>query len=226
MSKEIDDLRFIIDSTLLGFIATKEELDKLIYEADLYKFKSVCVSPSNVKYAKEVLTSMNSNCLVCTVVGFPHGDHTIKVKAFETKDAINNGADEIDMVINVSQLKNKDYATIRKEIRAVVKEAKGHTVKVIIESGLLTNQEIKKVVEIIVKEKADFVKTSTGFSGINPDEEVVKLLVKLANGRIKVKVSGGVRTFEDGLKFYNLGASRLGTSKATSIIKGELYEEK
>lgn len=214
-----------IDHTLLKQDALKSQIDTLIDEAIEYDFASVCVNPTWVAYAHQRL--MNTNVLVCTVIGFPLGANTTAVKVFETKDAITNGADEIDMVINIGALKDHDDDKVYEEIKAVVEAAKGHTVKVIIETCLLTNEEIVRACLLSKKAKATFVKTSTGFSTGGATFEAVKLM-KDTVGDMDVKASGGVRDYETMVKMIELGATRIGTSSGVSLMNkkaknGETY---
>lgn len=214
-----------IDHTLLKQEALKSQIDTLIDEAIEYDFASVCVNPTWVAYAHQRL--MNTNVLVCTVIGFPLGANTTAVKVFETKDAITNGADEIDMVINIGALKDHDDDKVYEEIKAVVEAAKGHTVKVIIETCLLTNEEIVRACLLSKKAKATFVKTSTGFSTGGATFEAVKLM-KDTVGDVDVKASGGVRDYETMVKMIELGATRIGTSSGVSLMNkkaknGETY---
>lgn len=208
-----------IDHTKLGANVSKKDIDKLIEEAIKYDFKSICVNPIWVKYANEKLK--DTDVLVCTVVGFPHGAHTPVVKVQETIDAITNGADEIDMVINVSALKEKDYDTILDEIEGIKIACEDRVLKVIIETCYLTKEEIVKACELAVEAGADFVKTSTGFGSGGATLEDVKLMKDTVKDNALVKASGGVRTYEDALKMIDAGAMRIGTSNGVSIVKGE-----
>ena|SRR5690554_9012 len=210
------ELNKYIDHTKLGANVSKTQIDQLIEEAKKYNFKSVCVNPIWVKYAKEQLKG--TDVLVCTVIGFPHGTHTAIVKTQETLDAVINGADEIDMVINVSALKSGDYETILDEIRGVVVSAGDLVVKVIIETCYLTNEEIVKACELSVEAGAAFVKTSTGFGTAGATVEHVTLMKKTVKDEALVKASGGVRTYEDAIKMINAGASRIGTSNGVDIV--------
>lgn len=186
----------MIDHTLLKADATKEQIKKLCEEAKEYKFASVCVNPGWVKYASELLEGSGVN--VCTVIGFPLGATTLETKVFETKNAIENGAAEVDMVINIGALKDGDNDFVEKEIRAVVEAAKGQALtKVIIEACLLTEEEKVRACELAVKAGADYVKTSTGFSTGGATVEDVKLMRKTVGPDIGVKASGGVRSAED-----------------------------
>lgn len=208
-----------IEHTLLKQDATKEELKKLFEEAKKYNFKGVCVNPCNVKFAKEELK--NSDVKIVTVVGFPLGANVSDVKAFETKLAIQDGADEIDMVINVSALKDCDYEFVKSDIKKVKAACGTHTLKVILETDLLTKEEIKKACEICVEANADFVKTSTGFvkNGIGAKAEDVELMYKtVAPHGLKVKASGGIRDKEKAIQMLQAGAERLGTSSGVAIV--------
>lgn len=207
----------MIDHTKLGAAVNKAQIDQLIDEAKTYDFKSVCVNPIWVKYAKHQLKK--TDVLVCTVVGFPHGTHTPEVKQYEASIAVSNGADELDMVINVHALKAKDYHTIKREIEGVVKEAQGRTVKVIIETCYLTPEEIVAASKLVVESKAQFVKTSTGFGTYGARVEDVKLMKDTVGTNAEVKASGGVRTYEDALKMIEAGATRIGTSNGVDIVK-------
>jgi deoxyribose-phosphate aldolase len=205
-----------IDHTKLGANVTKDQIDKLLSEAKTYDFKSVCVNPIWVSYAKDALK--NTDVLVCTVVGFPHGTHTAIVKTQETLDAVINGADEIDMVINVHALKSGNYDLILDEIEGVVVAASGRTVKVIIETCYLTKEEIVKASNLVVEAGAQFVKTSTGFGTGGANVEDVKLMKDTVKEKALVKASGGVRTYEDAMKMIDAGASRIGTSNGVDIV--------
>jgi deoxyribose-phosphate aldolase len=210
------NLNKYIDHTKLGANVSKAQIDQLIEEAKTYDFKSVCVNPIWVKYAAHKLK--NTDVLVCTVIGFPHGTHHHLVKAYETLEATNDGADEIDMVINVHALKAKDYHTTLTEIKGVVENADGRCVKVIIETCYLTKEEIEKACELAVEAKATFVKTSTGFGTGGATIEDVKLMKKTVGDNALVKASGGVRTYEDAVKMIEAGASRIGTSNGVDIV--------
>lgn len=209
----------LIDHTLLKANTTKEEIKQLCEEAKTHSFASVCVNPTWVKFAAEVLR--DSKVKVCTVIGFPLGATTSLVKAFETKDAITNGAEEIDMVLNIGALKDGDDATVRADIEAVVEAAAGRAiVKVIIETALLTDEEKRRVCELSVVAKADFVKTSTGFSTGGATVEDVKLMRAVVGPTMGVKASGGVRSLVDLEAMVEAGATRIGASSGVEIIKG------
>ena len=208
-----------IEHTLLKQDATKSELIKVFDEAKQYNFKGVCVNPQNVKLAKEYLKG--SNVKIVTVVGFPLGSTTTETKAFEAKQAIENGADEVDMVISVQALKDKDYDYIENDIKTVKKVCSNHILKVIIETDLLTKDEIVKACELINKSGADFAKTSTGFvkNGVGAKVEDVELMHKtLQNTNVKIKASGGIKDREKALALINAGASRLGTSSGVKLL--------
>ena len=204
-----------IDHTKLGANVTKAQIDQLILEAKTYDFKSVCVNPIFVKYAKEALK--DTDVLVCTVIGFPHGTHTTAVKIFETQDALNNGADEIDMVINIFDLKN-DPLKVYEEIKALKDVCGQKVLKVIIETCYLTPEEIIKASKLVVKAGADFVKTSTGFGTGGATIENVKLMKETVSNKAEVKASGGVRTYEQAMAMIDAGATRIGTSNGIDII--------
>lgn len=211
----------MIDHTLLKANATKEEVVKLVEEANQYKFASVCVNPTWVKTAAELLKDV-PEVKVCTVIGFPLGASTPETKAFETKNAIENGATEVDMVINIGALKDGDEELAERDIRAVVDAAKGKALtKVIIETALLSDEEKVKACELAVKAGADFVKTSTGFSTGGATVEDIRLMRETVGPEIGVKASGGVRSREDALNLIEAGATRIGASSGVAIVKGE-----
>lgn len=204
-----------IDHTLLKAFATKDQILNLCKEAVDYDFKSVCVNPTWVPTAKEALEG--TGVLVCTVIGFPLGANSIEVKAFETKDAISNGANEIDMVINIGRAKMGDFDYIEKEVKAVVDAANGTLVKVIIETCYLTDEEKVEVCKRCVAAGADFVKTSTGFGTGGANIHDVELMYNTVNPHCLVKASGGVKTKEDFENMKKVGAMRIGTSNGTSL---------
>lgn len=211
-------LNKLIDHTLLKPEATKAQIEKLCGEAKEYDFKSVCVNPNYVKYAKELLKE--SDVLVCTVIGFPLGQNTTAIKVAETKDAIQNGADEIDMVINIGALKSKDEDYVLNEIKEIRNACKGKTLKVIIETCLLTDEEKITACKLSKEAGADFVKTSTGFSTHGATVEDVKLMRETVGEDMGVKASGGIRDRETALKMVEAGATRLGVSAGVEIVKG------
>lgn len=209
-----------IDHTLLKPDASQEQIETLIEEAKKYDFASVCVNPTWVAFAAQALKG--TDVKVCTVIGFPLGANTPEVKAFEAEDAIQNGADEIDMVINIGALKSQDYELVEKDIRAVVEAAKGTLVKVIIETCLLTEDEKVKACQIAQKAGADFVKTSTGFSTGGATVADVALMRKTVGPNMGVKASGGARSYEDALAFIKAGATRIGASSGVAIMEGDV----
>lgn len=210
------ELAKFMDHTLLKAEASPEDIKKLCREAIEYGFFSVCINPNYVELAKEEL--QGSDVKVCTVIGFPLGANTTELKAYEATEAVIYGADEVDMVINIGRLKNKDYDYVKDEINAVVLSAKGKTVKVIIETALLTQDEIVIASKMAVAAGADFVKTSTGFSTSGAKKEDVKLMRETVGENFGVKASGGIRTLTDALEMINNGATRLGVSSSISII--------
>lgn len=207
-----------IDHTLLKTDATKADIEKLINEAKEYDFASVCVSPLWVKTCAQALA--DTDVKVCTVIGFPQGTNTSAVKAFETQDAIANGAQEVDMVISVGLLKQGDYEAVLNDIKAVVNAAKGKALtKVIIEACLLTDDEIVKVCQLAKEAGADFVKTSTGFSTGGATTHAVELMRKTVGPDMGVKASGGVRTLDEANAMIKAGANRIGSSNGVTICK-------
>ncbi|WP_379131257.1 deoxyribose-phosphate aldolase [Paenibacillus sp. sgz500958] len=214
----------IVDHTLLKADARKEDIIKLAEEAKQYKFASVCVNPAWVAVAHEVLKD-TPEVKVCTVIGFPLGASTPETKAFETANAIANGAGEVDMVINIGALKDGDNELVRRDIAAVVDAARGKALtKVIIETCLLTDEEKVRACKLSVEAGADFVKTSTGFSTGGATKEDIALMRATVGPDIGVKASGGVRSAEDALVMVGAGATRIGTSGGVSIAKGERNE--
>lgn len=214
-----ENIAGMIDHTLLKADATKPQIEKLCEEAREYKFASVCVNPTWVAAAKEMLTG--SGVKVCTVIGFPLGATTSETKAFETTDAIEKGAEEVDMVINIGALKDGNDELVEKDIRAVIDAAKGKALtKVIIETSLLTDEEKTRACQLAVKAGADYVKTSTGFSTGGATIEDIALMRKTVGPEIGVKASGGVRNTEDTEKMIRAGATRIGASSGVSIVNG------
>ena len=206
----------MIDHTVLKADTPLETVKRICDEAMEYGFASVCINPCHVAYCADYLKDSDVN--VCTVIGFPLGANTSAVKAFETKDAIANGADEIDMVMNIGALKDKNYDLVRNDVKAVVEAANGTLVKVILETCLLTEDEIKKACELCVEAKADYVKTSTGFSTRGATIEDVQIMKAAVQGKAKVKAAGGGRTHEDMVKIVEAGADRIGTSAGCSLV--------
>lgn len=218
---DIKEILSKVDHTVLGVDATKEDIISLCNDAKKYKVASVCIAPSFVKFAADYL---NGEIPVCTVIGFPNGYNTKEVKCFEAENAVKNGAEEIDMVINIGKLKDKQYDEILDEINAVKSACCGKTLKVIIETCLLTDEEKIKMCEIVSNSNADFIKTSTGFSKSGATFDDIKLFKShITNGK-KIKAAGGISSIADAEKFINLGADRLGTSRIVKIVKKENSE--
>lgn len=207
-----------VDHTLLTQTATWEEIKQICDDGIQYGCASVCIPPSYVKQANEYV---EGKIAVCTVIGFPNGYHTKEVKVFETKDAILNGAVEIDMVINIGDLKAKKYEEIESEIRALKEVCQDKILKVIIETCLLTEEEKIKMCEIVTNAGADFIKTSTGFSTSGATFEDVELFKKHVGKNVQIKAAGGIASLDDAEKFISLGAARLGTSRIVKIMKNE-----
>ena len=215
---DIKDILSKCDHTLLAQTATWEEIKAICDDGMKYKTASVCIPPSFVKRAKEYV---GDRLAICTVIGFPNGYNTTAVKLFETEDALKNGADEIDMVINIGELKAKNYDFVENEIR-VLKQACGDKIlKVIIETCLLTDEEKIKMCELVTKAGADYIKTSTGFSKAGATFEDIALFAKHIGDGVKMKAAGGISSVEDAERFVELGASRLGTSRIVKIVKAE-----
>lgn len=212
------DLLGRADHTLLAQTATWEEIKQILEDAIQYRTASVCIPPSYVARAAEYL---KGRVAVCTVIGFPNGYCTTAVKEFETKDAIANGADEIDMVINIGDLKDGNYAAVEQEIRTIKKACGNKILKVIIETCLLTEEEKIQMCGIVTRAGADYIKTSTGFSTAGATFEDVALFAKHIGPDVKIKAAGGISSFEDAERFVELGASRLGTSRLVKIAKSE-----
>jgi len=209
-----------IDHTNLKSYATKEDIIKLCEEAKKYGFYAVCVNPYRVKLAKEHLKG--TDIKVASVIGFPLGATPTEVKVFEAKKALENGADELDMVTNIGALKDKDYEYVKKDIEDVTKVAheKGAIVKVIIETCYLSEEEKEIACKLAMEAGADFVKTSTGFGTGGATIEDVKLMRKVVGDKLGVKAAGGIRTYEEALAMINAGANRIGTSSGVKIIEG------
>lgn len=204
------DINNYIDYTNLKASATKEDIKKLCEEAVKFHFVSVCVNPCYVELAKELLEGTNVN--VCTVIGFPLGANLLAVKEYEAISAVELGADEIDMVINIGALKDKDYDYIKEEIETIRDSIGGKTLKVIIETCYLTEEEIKKMVEICNDTFVNFIKTSTGFGPRGASLEDIKIINKYKNDVLEIKASGGIKTYDDAINFIESGVTRIGTS--------------
>ncbi|MBQ7965418.1 MAG: deoxyribose-phosphate aldolase [Ruminococcus sp.] len=213
---DINSILSCVDHTLLSQTATFDEIKAICDDAIQYNTASVCIPPSYVKDAKEYV---KDKLTICTVIGFPNGYNTTAVKCFETADAINNGADEIDMVINLGYVKDGKYDLILDEINEVKKACSGKLLKVIIETCLLTDKEKIELCNIVSKSNADYIKTSTGFSTAGATKNDIKLFAENIYGDLKIKAAGGISSLEDAEDFIALGASRLGTSRIVKIVK-------
>jgi len=207
-----------VDHTLLQVTSTWSEIKELCDDGIKFGVASLCIPPGFVKQAKEYVGSKQQ---ICTVIGFPNGYNTTEVKVFETKNAIESGADEIDMVINVGDLKSGAYEKIENEINAIKEACNGKILKVIIEACLLTEQEKVKMCEIVSNSNADFIKTSTGFSTGGATREDIKLFSENVSKNTRIKAAGGIKTMSDAEDFINLGAERLGTSSIVKLLKNE-----
>lgn len=208
-----------IDHTNLKAFATKKDIEKLCDEAIKYNFSSVCVNPYYVSLAKELL--IRSNVKVCTVIGFPLGQNTKEVKVYETKNALENGATEIDMVINIAALKDKYYDYVKDEIKQIKDTVKNKILKVIIETCYLTNEEITIMTNICNELGVNFIKTSTGFGTGGANIEDIKLINKHKNDKLQIKASGGIKTYDEAIDFVNNGVTRIGASNGIKIVEGE-----
>ena len=207
-----------VDHTLLSPSATWEEIRAILDDAMRYQTASACIPAAYVKQAAEYV---EGKLPICTVIGFPNGYSTTATKVFETQDAVENGASEIDMVIHIGWLKDRRYQEIEEEIRAVHEACEGKILKVIIETCLLTEEEKIKMCEIVTNAGAEYIKTSTGFSTAGATFADVELMKKHVGETVKVKAAGGISSFDDAEKFFELGASRLGTSRLVKIMKAE-----
>lgn len=213
------ELNSYIDHTNLKACATLDDIKKLCGEAKKYHFSTVCVNPVYVEVAKKYLE--NSTVNVCTVIGFPLGANTTTTKEFEAIDAVNNGADEIDMVINIGALKNKDYEYIKKEIENVRDAIDGKTLKVIIETCYLNAEEIKKMTEICNETFVNFIKTSTGFGTRGASVEDIEIINENKNEVLEIKASGGIKNIDETETFINMGVTRIGTSHGVEIMNNK-----
>ncbi|MDO5425108.1 MAG: deoxyribose-phosphate aldolase [Eubacteriales bacterium] len=207
-----------VDHTLLTQGATWEEIRQICDDAIAYGTASVCIPPSYVKQAKDYV---QGKMAVCTVIGFPNGYMTTKTKEFETKDALANGADEIDMVINIGWVKDQKYDCIEEEIRTLKAACGEKILKVIIETCLLTDEEKVRMCQVVTKAGADYIKTSTGFSKAGATFADIELFAKNIGPDVKMKAAGGISSMEDAEKFLELGADRLGTSRIIKLVKNE-----
>ena len=218
---EIKEILSKCDHTLLAQTATWDEIKAICDDGIKYQTASVCIPPCYVKRASEYA---NGRVKICTVIGFPNGYNTTAVKEFETKDAIANGADEIDMVINIGELKAGNYEYVENEIRTLKNACGDKILKVIIETCLLTDEEKVKMCQIVTNAGADFIKTSTGFSKAGATFEDIALFAKNVGKNVRMKAAGGISSIEDAEKFIELGASRLGTSRIVKIVKKQESE--
>lgn len=215
---DIREILSTVDHTLLSQSATWDEIKAICDDGIKYGTASVCIPASYVRRAKDYV---GDRLKICTVIGFPNGYSTTAVKCFETADAVENGADEIDMVINIGDLKDKNYDTVLEEIVAVKKACGGKLLKVIIETCLLTDEEKIKMCEIVSASGAEYIKTSTGFSTGGATKEDVALFAAHVAPHLKIKAAGGIKSIADAEDFIKLGASRLGTSRIVKIVKEE-----
>lgn len=219
----MNNLEKYIDHTNLKADMTKSDLEQLINEAKKYNFCSICINPTWVKEASELLK--DSETKVCTVIGFPLGANTTNIKVAEAKEAIENGASEIDMVINIGRFKDKEYDYILNEINAIKNAIGDNILKVIVETCLLTKEEKTKVCELVLSSNADFIKTSTGTSTGGATVEDIQLFAKICDGKKQIKAAGGVRSYEDAINMIEAGAHRIGTSGGVKIILGEINDQ-
>lgn len=210
-----------VDHTVLSQTTVNADIDRICEEALEYKTASVCIPPSYVKYAKEKYTTVN----VCTVIGFPNGYNTTSVKVFETKEAIKDGATEIDMVINLTDLKNGDWDKVYDEIAEIKKACGDVLLKVIVEACYLTDEELARVSKIVSKANAEYIKTSTGFGTGGATREAIKIMKENIDKDTKIKAAGGISTIEDIEDFLELGVERLGSSRAVSLYQKQVEGE-
>lgn len=222
MGRDIKDILAVCDHTLLLQTSTWEEIRGICDDAMKYHTASVCIPPCYVRQAADY---MQGRIPVCTVIGFPNGNHTTACKVFETQDAVKNGADEIDMVINVGMLKAKNDDYVLNEIRAIKAACEGRILKVIIETCLLTDEEKIKMCGIVTASGADFIKTSTGFSTAGATFADIELFAKHIGAGVRMKAAGGISSIADAEKFMELGASRLGTSRIVKLVKAQEHPQ-
>lgn len=213
------EINSLIDSTKLGFTVTTEDIKKLCEDAKQYHFASVCVPPCYVEYAVQELKE--SSVAVCTVVGFPFGNNTSEVKAYEAENAIAMGADEIDMVMNIGALKEQSYDYVKEDIEEVRDTCKGKTLKVIIETSVLTEEEIRKATEICNETYVHFIKTSTGFGNCGASIRDIEIIKEEKSDILEIKASGGIKTLKQVVDFMDMGVTRIGTSSGVEIMTEE-----
>ncbi len=218
---ELENILNHVDHTLLKQQSTWEQIKAICDDGMKFNTASVCIPPS---YVKQCADYCEGKLKICTVIGFPNGYNTTACKVFETKDAIENGADEIDMVINIGWLKDKKYDLLENEIAEIKKACNGNILKVIIETCLLTDDEKIKMCEIVTNAGADYIKTSTGFSTAGATFDDIKLFSENIGEKVKMKAAGGISSLDDAEKFLSLGAERLGTSRIVAIAKSEQGE--
>lgn len=216
---DINKILAACDHTLLLQDATWDEIKVICDDAKKYGTASVCIPPCYVRAAKEYL---KDDVAICTVIGFPNGNMTTETKVFETKDALENGADEIDMVINIGMLKAGEYDYVLNEIKQIKEACGSHILKVIIETCLLTDEEKVRMCELVTASGADYIKTSTGFSTAGATFDDVRLFSEHIGDTVKIKAAGGISSLEDAEKFMELGADRLGTSRIVKLVKGKI----
>lgn len=214
---EIKDILKKVDHTLLGVTAGWDDIEQILNDAEKYDTASACIPPAFVTRAKDYV---GDKVKICTVIGFPNGYNTTAAKVFETEDAVRNGADEIDMVINIGELKAGNTVYVENEIKAVREACRGRILKVIIETCLLTDEEKITMCEIVTRTGADYIKTSTGFSSGGATFADIELFSKHIGGNVKMKAAGGIKSLDDAEKFIELGCDRLGTSRIVKLAKG------
>ena len=216
---DIKEILKRVDHTLLKQVCTFEEIKKLCDEGIEYNVASICIPPSYVKRAKEYV---KENLKICTVIGFPNGYSTKETKMFECKDAIKNGADEIDMVVNLGDIKSGEFKAVEEEIKEIKEICGEHILKVIVETCFLTEEEKIKLCEVVTNAKADYIKTSTGFGSSGATKEDIILFSKHIGPNVKIKASGGVKNLKIAEEFLKLGVDRLGTSSIINVIKNQI----
>ena len=214
---EIKDILKKVDHTLLDVTAGWDDIEQILNDAKKYETASACIPPAFVARAKDYI---GDKVKICTVIGFPNGYNTTAAKVFETEDAVRNGADEIDMVINIGELKAGNTVYVENEIKAVREACRGRILKVIIETCLLTDEEKITMCEIVTRTGADYIKTSTGFSSGGATFADIELFSKHIGGSVKMKAAGGIKSLDDAEKFIELGCDRLGTSRIVKLAKG------
>ena len=218
---ELKEILATVDHTLLTQNATWEEIQQILDDAIHYGTASACIPAS---YVKQATAYVEGKLPICTVIGFPNGYSTTSVKVFETKDAVANGASEIDMVINITDVKNKRFDLVEEEIRQIHEACQGRILKVIVEICLLTTEELIELCKVVTRAGVEYIKTSTGFSTGGATIEDVQLMRETVGSDMGVKAAGGARSYADALAFVEAGATRIGTSAGVAILKGELAD--